>query len=351
MVVATSPRVNSRPRVAVNERGDALVVWTSGHRLMSARRIGPSGSWRISVVVGRAAAGSCDACVVSLSPDGRAAVLWTRVPQVEGAPLARAAFARRNGPWRVLPPIRTGGEPGAALDARGGAAIAWVEPTGAPPVTWSVCCVPGRVRVAVARPNDGRWTDARTLAAPADVTLSVAAAITPNGTVGVAWSAGEQLRVATGRVRSTGWSETAGPLLTSPSVQALAIDDLEGTQIVVWDELHWPHASVHASIRRAGHWSPAEELGSIEAAAEEPVHIDDAAVWLSATRAVVLWWSNQGLGMEGSGTLVLDGLSGRWSDAGSNRRSVPPLLGVAPSTRAIQVGFFPYRVRDLAPSG
>lgn len=117
----------ARPRVAMNDRGDAAVVWIVQDGLGAAVRRGPSGRWSTARVA-RSQGAVRDLRVV-VDRAGRPTVLWSEADGADWVARVAARASPRAG-WSVRPPrIATPGPdpPELSLAARSGALVGWRE--------------------------------------------------------------------------------------------------------------------------------------------------------------------------------------------------------------------------------
>ncbi len=237
--LALSPPGADAPQVALNARGDAVVVWVAGRRLVAAVRRGAAGDWVVAGVAD--ARGPVQETGVAIDRSGRPRVIWS---EGAGGPFAVrvAARASARAGWTIRSPRITtpGPAPPAIALSRAGAMVAWTEEAG----TRAARTVAGAFESPVELSRDA--------GAPA-------AAVNGAGDALGAWSAalpgGTSVVLGSGRPsRTTSWgaSEDLGIGLRPVA----ALND-RGDAVVAWslDETGEPQG-IEAAIRRGarGGW-------------------------------------------------------------------------------------------------
>jgi hypothetical protein len=137
--------------VAIDERGDAIVVWLTEHgptAMLEAAGRSATGRWTPRAVIAQAPV--IEGPQVGMDARGDAIVVWSEFAPF-GARRSMWARIRRAGHgWqaaRTIPHVE-GYPPSLAVDARGDALVAWQDQRGIE---------------AVARPADGRWQRSQTV--------------------------------------------------------------------------------------------------------------------------------------------------------------------------------------------
>lgn len=112
------------PRVALNPRGDAAVVWVKGRRLVAAVRRGPGGAWSRRPVADAGAGVQATRLVIDRV--GRPTVMWSERAG-DGFLVRVATRVSPRAGWALRPPrLRTPGpDPPALALGRAGALVAW----------------------------------------------------------------------------------------------------------------------------------------------------------------------------------------------------------------------------------
>jgi PKD domain len=321
------PGVGSGPRVAVNNRGDAVAVWRhdigAPRVLQAAYRPGTSRQWQAPIDLSEA--GAIAGQEVGLDGAGNAVAVWNLdrgggyVVQAEERPAA-------SGVWGA--PINLSqvggnapGPPSLALNANGGAVAVWaraggvvqaslrtsgvwqpatdlsapgalldpdvaIDPAGDAVAVWSWQGPSGTVVQAAFHPAGGGWTaPAQVSGTPASPAPRARTAIDGGGNAVVVWLGGPApgVRAAT-RPRATGaWSR---PAAVSTAGQAASTPEFSinpaGNALAVWRQ----GGTTVASLRPAnsGVWFPPTNLSAANVETRGPqVAVDDAG------RAVAIW--------------------------------------------------------------
>lgn len=294
------------PRVGLNARGDAVVAWTSGPRIVAATRRGPAGRWAAAPVAGTAA--GVQGTRVAIDRRGRPTVLWSE-RDGDGFTVRVAARTSARAGWSSRPPrIATPGpDPPAIALSRGGALVAWTDDAG----------------TRMARTASGMFERPRLVA---EDTGPAAAGLSDGGVAVGAWGTvlpgGSPVVLAAGRgAGDTGWAvpEDLGIGLR-PRV---ALND-RGDAAVVWrlDETGAPQG-VAAATRRGGRgrWRASTVVPRRECACA--LRPEDVAVDGDGTALV--GWRRDGEGGGGGAAALEPGAPG-WQ-----RARVSPHLDAAPA--------------------
>jgi hypothetical protein len=227
-IVSGSSTVVSRPKVAMDARGDAVAIWNQaepGAERVEAATRPPGGAW---------------SAPVKISPAGLETV-----------------------------------EPRVAMAASGEAIVSWGTESGKQ-----------EAQVTTLAPGAGSWSTPLTISDPTIIAEAPVLAVDSAGDVTAAWEQydGVTFRVAVAsRPAGGAWSAPLpiSPAKTSGYAPALAVDDL-GDTVVVWEQ---QALQVEAAARlKGGAWSaPAEVSAGGEEVREPEVGID------AAGEAVATW--------------------------------------------------------------
>ncbi len=170
------------PQVAIEPTGEADVVWSGssgGTPAIEQSVRSPSGAWAAPRVLSPAGAAGV-APLIAVGDRGDAAVVWTSSGKAGLA--VTAVFRPEGGDWGA--PVNISGRssgplsPSVAVDARGNVLAAWTRATGARSL------VQGASRSA----SSGRWTKAANLSAAGADALTPDVALTPRGDGALVWS-------------------------------------------------------------------------------------------------------------------------------------------------------------------
>lgn len=272
------------PRVALDARGGAVVVWSRGRRsrgfLTEAAVLTPGGRWRSPEILGRG-----QSPAVAVTPQGDALAAW--------GPALRVA-ERRGGRWRSLtnpPGARRAERPRVAINARGDAALVWD--------------VSGRTLTRVygsARRQGGSLDRVRRLSGASYDAVNPEVGIDERGAISAAWlrsttRENDGAKIFLGEVetalRSPG-AEWASPEIISPrggSAYSLTLTvNPRGEAIAAWLNGTDEQRTAEVSLRPlGGQWEPPRVLGP---AGTDPPAIaigpfgHAAAVWRSGDAQV-----------------------------------------------------------------
>jgi hypothetical protein len=192
--LAASPSMPSRPALALNGAGEAVVAWLQDGALLAAGR-GRDGAWgapeRISGEAAAHAGVSGPAAWAAIDEDGAALVAWQSRARPDTVDVV-AATRPAGGAWRApetvsLPDERGAGAP--AIAQRGGRVIAaWSQPRGG-----SGAVVMAR-EVALAT---GAWSAPERVSAPGEIAIAPSVAMDSRGRAVLVYEARRDgLRVA-----------------------------------------------------------------------------------------------------------------------------------------------------------
>ncbi|MGD9571063.1 MAG: hypothetical protein AB7V62_04155 [Thermoleophilia bacterium] len=285
------------PRVALNARGDAIVAWVSGRRVMAAVRRGPAGAWDVADVVD--AGGAVADVRVAMTVAGRPTLLWSErsgsgfVVRIAARPSARAGWSAR--PPRIATP---GPDPPAVALSRGGALVAWVDE--------------GAVRAA--RTTNGTFERPAVIAEDA---AHPAAAINASATSLAAWGTalpgGTPVMLASGRAAgASGWAVAED---VGIGLRPVAAINARGDAAVAWSlDEEGEQQGVEAATRRGAR-------GSWRASTVVPRRECECALTVGGLgidgrgAAVVGWHRDDGAAVGGGGAASLGPSAMAWSRA------------------------------------
>jgi hypothetical protein len=288
-VTLTTAPLNAVPRLAVNDKGDAVAVWarsTPDGGVVEVATRSRSAGWSAPVTLGGPSFFS-PTPQVAVNARGEAVVVWDQWSGPTSAEHAVYAASReRRGAWSD--PARLSADAGAgsvfpqvAIADRGEAVAVWARSNGS-----------SHVVQAATRSRGGGWTE------PADLTPADANAVVPhvairaNGDAVAVWhrstAGGSVVQVAT-RPAGGAWSQPidlSGRDAFNERPQ-VALND-RGDAVVAW-ERHSPSApdAIQARIRPArGPWSPIADVsraGPLESLSGVDLALNDrrqaVAVW------------------------------------------------------------------------
>ena len=241
------------PKVAIDRRGTAVVVWEHfrrGRSVVQAAVRPAGGPWRRPVDLDESRASWPHARPdVAMSPAGTAVAVWTRTVDRGSGPVV-SATRRAGARWTTPTPISTGRralDPRVGVDARGNATVVWRK---------------SLVVQSARRPAGGRWE------APVDVSSgrhagALDAAVDARGNATAIWRSTEHGGEIVAAVRPAGdrWQEPVTISGSAPPSDAAAADlaiGARGDAAVVWSEPDYdtdddsPDLVVYAMVRPAG---------------------------------------------------------------------------------------------------
>ncbi len=285
------------PRAALNARGDAVVAWVAGRRVMAAVRRGPAGAWSVADVVD--ADGAVTDLRVAIDVAGRPTLLWSE-RSGSGFVVRIAARASARAGWSTRPPrIATPGpDPPAVALSRGGALVAWADD--------------GSVRAA--RTANGAFERPVVLADDASVpAAAVNASATALSAWGTALPGGTPVMLASGRsADSAGWAVAEDVGIGLRPVAAL---NDRGDAAVAWS-LGEPGETqgVEAATRRGtrGTWRASTVVP--RRACECALTVGSVGIDGRGT-ALVGWHRDDGVAVGGGGAASLGASALAWSRA------------------------------------
>ena len=276
----------SSPTIAVNERGDAIVAWTTGASLRTAFR--PAGAAAFEAPQ-TAVGGTPGAPQIVLDANGNAAMIWLDNTNLDA--IVRPA----GGTWQSQQTLSAGFPPSSriGIDSSGNVTVVYAEANN----------ILARVRNAGGNFATAAFGAAVTLDNSVANASNVELAVHPSGAAVAAWQhvstatfVAAAVRPAAGAAFGTAAALTndpGGPNATTPDVAI----DAAGNAVAVYNQLQGGQSSVAWSTRPAGgSWSPGpastpqylEGAGTVAAAGPQ-VRIDNAgntiATWALTTPA------------------------------------------------------------------
>ena len=301
------PGVGPGARVAVNSKGDAVVVWRhdigAPRVLQAAWRPGTSRQWQAPIDL--SGAGPMGGQDVGLDDAGNAIAAWTidlgsgPVAQAEVRPFASGSW---GAPITLSRPGETAvGAPSLAVNGAGDAVAVWTRG--------------GGVVQASTRPaTSGVWQPAVDIAPGAEPQV----ALDPVGSAVAVWSVPGGGVQSSFRPAGGGWSGPADVSRGAGSSARIGVDD-GGSAVAVWLSPPGPHVRSARRNAATGAWSQQADVSAAGIAASAPdVAVDPrgnaVAVWVRASAptlraalrpvATGSWLS--GVGLSGAGATTGD---------------------------------------------
>lgn len=301
------PGVGPGPRVAVNGKGDAVVVWRhdigAPRVLQAAWRPGTSRQWQAPIDL--SGAGPMGGQDVGLDETGNAIAAWTidlgggMIAQAEVRPFV-------SGSWGAPVTLSRAGEtavgaPILAVNGAGDAVAVWVRG--------------GGVVQASARPSStGVWQPATDIAPGTQPQV----ALDPTGNAVAVWSVPGGGVQGSFRPAGGGWSGPADISRGAGTTARVGVDDA-GNTVAVWLSPAGPHVRSARRAAGTGAWSQPVDVSAAGVAASEPdVTVDPrgnaVAVWTragaptlrAALRPVAAGAWLSGVGLSGAGVTTAD---------------------------------------------
>ncbi len=280
------------PKVAIDRRGNAVVVWQHfrrGKAVVQAALRPAGGPWQRPVDLDESRAGWPHARPdVAMSPGGTAVAVWTRTVNRGSGPIV--SVTRRAGArWTTPTPISTGRralDPRVGVDARGNATVVWRK---------------SLVVQSARRPAGGRWE------APVDVSSgrhagALDAAVDARGNATAIWQSSEHGGEIVAAVRPAGsrWRKPVTISDSAPPSDGAGADlaiGARGDAAVVWSEPDYdtdddsPDLVVYAMVRPAGAgWTQPLEVNEPDYFTANPrVAVDPRG------NALVVWKGRMGI--------------------------------------------------------
>jgi hypothetical protein len=268
--LSLSGRDSVAPRLAVDDKGDAVAVWTTlsfaGWTVEAATR-SAGGAWEKASDIITPVAGTASP-TVAIDASGDVVVVWAATTGT--AWVVQASYRPSGGSWSapadLSEPDRTESiTPQVAIDQDGQAEVVWSGSSGGNPVIEQS-----------ARSAGGAWATARVISPAGVASVAPLISIGPSGDAAVVWtSSGKFGLVVTAAYRRKGgdWGPavsvsgaSSGPL--SPSV---AVDG-HGNVVVAWTRATAGRSLVQAASRTAasGTWTKPTSLSRAGADALTP---------------------------------------------------------------------------------
>jgi hypothetical protein len=261
------------PRVAIDEAGDAVVVWEDNaaeRTTVKTATRGPEGTWSRPHELGPGFEPE-----VALDPGGRAVVVWAGVRGIE------AAVQAAGGNWSkravVSPEVFALG-PDVAIDDAGEAIAIW---HGADPRN-------SIVQVATLKPGQA-WSAGRKLSSGGRNAVAPRIAVDPAGAAVAVWRRRDGHRSIVEAATRTAAGAWSGPAALSAAGENAVEPEVAigpaGEAVAIWKRFDGAHAIVQSDSRNVGtRWSRPVDLSRPGRNAEEPeVAIDPGgeavAVW------------------------------------------------------------------------
>jgi hypothetical protein len=230
------------PQIGIDGAGDVVVVWSlfdgTNHVIEAALRSAAGGTWQ---PLGAVSAAGEDGLGPHLAVDqaGDALVVWERF--TGGADVARAAWRTAGGgfaaPVDLSPPGEDAEEPQVAVDGAGDAVVIWAGGNGSA-MTEATSSSPG-----------GAFTGKIDLSAPG-VNRPLAVAVGPGGgaVAAWAWNNGSELQAV---ARPPGGSFGSPVTLSAGGSDPQAAIDARGGAVVVWEHQNGAIRTVQAAAAPA----------------------------------------------------------------------------------------------------
>jgi hypothetical protein len=277
------------PWLAVDEAGDATVVWTSGDVIVSGYRPA-GGSWQAAVPISGADSYGPQAAV---DAQGDATAVWMHFDGSDY--VVQSAYRPAAGSWEAPSVVsesgEEGGNPHIALGAQGDVMVVWRGETGGE-----------EAARASYKPVEGSWQPPTAVSVPGDQVQSLHVALDASGDALVVWADSTNelgsYTIAKAAFLPAGGSWEAPVELSEDGGNSFPLDvvfDTSGNAAVVWERSNEGQSIVQADYRPAGgSWQEATDLSEEGKSAMEAVVVLDApgdataadgdatAIWTSA---------------------------------------------------------------------
>ncbi|MBW2700532.1 MAG: hypothetical protein JRF33_06900 [Deltaproteobacteria bacterium] len=231
VLVGASSMDGDHPRVAANNGGDGMAVWSTGTEIWAAK-VNNGDQWDTPVAIQTGSVEVMDA-EVAVDTDGNAVAVWRWAGS--GSYYIKAATYTPEGGWGESERISTGGraagsEPVVAMDASGRAMVAWDENDGGSRWIFASRFIPG-----------SGWSSPYSISREAKDANDPAISMNSNGKVVVVWEqeVGDTVDVWSARYlpEPGGWMP-AEPIYTDDGWDAhtpkVALDEA-GQGVAVWN--------------------------------------------------------------------------------------------------------------------
>lgn len=306
-IVSNTKDEASLPQVALDSSGGAVAAWLSfdgsEYSIRAATRPGLNGTWQAPVTIKKLGAMAVMEPRPDLAVDSRgdAVVVWQRM---EGSEAILEAAGRPAGASSWQAPETVSEKAGAmhpaevGIDAAGNATAVWEENVAGELLTG-----------AASKPAGGKWQSPMHLSAPGGNANEPRVAVDAQGDAVAVWERfeGEEFVEAASKPASSGtWGKPVA--LTKPELgkgepagQQVGIGGL-GNAVAVWSRMNGTHDFVEAAVGQASSaaWQPPATLSGPGANVEEQPQVAVNA----AGSAVVVWERLNG------GTEVVEAASG-----------------------------------------
>jgi hypothetical protein len=215
------------PRLAVNDRGDAVVVWNDGLARAEAVTRSAGGSWSPPTRLDRD--GSAHRPRVALSNRGKAVAVWFRTTPDEW--VVESATGRVGAGWSSPTVLNERGGsaswPQVAMSDRGEAVAVWLRGTD-----------PATTVEAATQPPRGRWSAPQQIGFTETSMAEPGVAVSRDGDAVAVWPQGTgSARSIAGATRTTRGRWSALGFLSGPGVSSftprVAVSD-RGAAVIVW---------------------------------------------------------------------------------------------------------------------
>jgi hypothetical protein len=270
------------PDVAIDARGNAIVVW---HRFDPVRRLNrvqsasrpAGGTWQPPVAVSSVDVDATGARI-AVDAQGGAIALWDRPAAGGGDPTAQSAVRQPDGTWQAPQDI-----PGSSFRVNADLAV---DPAGNAVVVWERIVFEPGVLAAV-RPAGGSWQGPVRLASTGLVPrVDYDAA----GNATAIWGSANAGVMVASRTAGGDWQPAATLDATGGTVVANVAVDAGGDAIATWSNANHPGAMARRRI--AGAWQETTRLSADGRSPSTPeLAVDPSgnavAAWSDATAGVV----------------------------------------------------------------
>jgi len=296
-ITLSSGKNELNPSVAVNDRGDAVVVWSrfgpSGYVAVASFRRGATGSWEKAVDLSPADRNFPFGPRVAIDAAGNAVAVWA------GATVQAAFRSASTGTWSAAVDIggeSTGSAPELTMNAAGDVVAAWVafRIGGGALSEWID---------AAYRPADGSWSAPTTVSTPGSNFQDVHVGLDGAGNALVAWTdlhpADHSVVQTASRSAVTGaWQAPVNVVAPQPGRFAfftdLALDDA-GNAVAVWTSTLGLEAALRPGA--SGRWQPPTTVAALPSGGYRVgVGMDGAggalATWYTGGRPAVVMASD-----------------------------------------------------------
>lgn len=241
------------PKVAVDPRGDAIVVWqrsnSSGDDIIQSSFRAADGAWEKPVNLSEAGE-NANAAQVALDPNGDAVAVWNRFNGSNW--VVQSASRPSGGTWQQPVHLSEGGDssegPQVAVDPRGDAAAVWEHHTEG-----------GELIQGTSRPAGGSWQEPVNLSEPAENTLEPHIGLDAAGDAVMTWERsydGGEIIQTSYKPAGGSWQQAVN--LSAPGASAyrqhVSVDP-RGEAVAIWELCCAAEDAVQASVKHpGGYW-------------------------------------------------------------------------------------------------